>query len=67
MPHDKNGQALSEGDEIIIRGRVLKINPGEEYCNLDALIEPMPPYTEPYKLVLNTRQVEKVGRAEVSG
>lgn len=34
MPHDKNGELLSVGDEVIIRFKVDSINMQEDYCNV---------------------------------
>lgn len=62
MPHDAKGELLKVGDEVIIRAKVTAINSSPDFCNcdLDTAI-PMPPYTTPSKLILNTKQVEKVG------
>lgn len=34
MPHDKNGAELAEGDEVILRGKVVSISAGETACNV---------------------------------
>lgn len=60
MPHDKNGNLVSVGDSVIIRGTVTQLMTGVEYCNVTVeLDEPMPPYTEKQTIsALNTKQVE---------
>ena len=67
MPHDKNGNVLKEGDRVDVPCIVKSITPGDEYCNvnLETLV-PMPPYTVPSTIVLNTKQVEKV-EGEIGG
>ncbi len=61
MPHDKNGQVIQAGDEVIVRCKVKEVQPGEEYCNatLEA-VETMPPSGSVSTIVLNTKQCEKV-------
>jgi hypothetical protein len=59
MPHDKNGTLLKEGDVVTITGRVKALQPGTEYCNASVELDPMPPYTTPYTLTLNTNQMVK--------
>lgn len=62
MPHDSKGRLLAEGDEVVMRGKIVKIHQGEQYCNCDVDFLPMPPNTEPYRnSAINTRQLEKVG------
>lgn len=36
MPHDKNGNQLSVGDEVILRCRITQITPSETECNVTA-------------------------------
>ena len=60
MPHDRNGQLLQNGDEVILRGKIQAIQPTDEYCNAQVALVPMPPYTEPYVITVNTKQTEKV-------
>ncbi|MEN3329015.1 MAG: hypothetical protein V7638_3822 [Acidobacteriota bacterium] len=61
MPHDKNGNTLSVGDEVLIRAVVNRVDAGEEYCNVGLeTVEPMFPGDYRSGLTLNTRQVEKV-------
>lgn len=37
MPHDKNGQILTEGDEVLLRCKLLNVSPGaESQCNVTA-------------------------------
>ncbi len=60
MPHDAKGQIIQEGDEVVIRARVKRVDLGDQYCNVTLEALPMPPYEVPYSIVLNTRQVEKV-------
>lgn len=60
MPHDKNGRALSAGDEVTIRAKVVDVNAGEEYCNVSLdTVEPMYPGEHKTHIVLNAKQVEK--------
>ncbi|HWQ03415.1 MAG TPA: hypothetical protein VNL38_02950 [Candidatus Nitrosotenuis sp.] len=67
MPHDRKGNVLQEGDRVLIPARVKSVQAGEECCNVDLETEiPMPPYTGPTMIVLNTRQVEKVEEQEVA-
>ena len=60
MPHDKNDQLLQDGDAVILRGTIRNIQPATEYCNAQVALDPMPPYTEPYVITVNTRQTEKL-------
>ena len=61
MPHDSKGNELKPGDEVLIRARVQSIEASSEYCNATVhTLIPMPPYTSPFTIVLNTKQVEKV-------
>ena len=60
MPHDKNGNVLAAGDEVIVRAKVTQVHTGEEYCNLTVeTVEPMFPGDVKSTLTLNTKQVEK--------
>jgi hypothetical protein len=36
MPHDKNGNQLSVGDEVTLRCRITQITPSETECNVTA-------------------------------
>lgn len=59
MPHDRNGKLLKVGDVVNVPCRVTQLHEGTEHCNVQLeTLEPMPPYTEPYTLSLNTRQTE---------
>lgn len=61
MPHDKNGVLLAVGDLVNVPCKIASIQTGEEYCNVSLeTVIPMPPYTVPSTLTLNTKQVEKV-------
>ena len=60
MPHDSKGNLLAEGDEIVIRAKVKSIQQSEDYCNATVEAAPMPPYTEPFTITCNTKQLEKV-------
>jgi hypothetical protein len=61
MPHDLNDKLLMEGDEVVIRAKVKSVTPDAQYCNVTVeTAHPMPPYTTPTTIVLNTKQVEKV-------
>jgi len=44
MPHDANGNSLSVGDEVVLKGRVTEVCATEEYCNVtfQALRTPRP-------------------------
>lgn len=67
MPHDKNGQPLTAGDDVLIRATVTSVSPGEEYCNVNVeTVEPMFPGTNKTLIVLNARQVEKYFAHEVT-
>lgn len=60
MPHDKNGNLLEVGDDVIIRAKVTQVHTGEEYCNLSLeSVEPMYPGDSKNQFTLNTKQVEK--------
>lgn len=63
MPHDLNGNLLSIGDAVQIRGTVTDIYPIEDFCNLIVrLDEPMPPDRQvTYISSINSKQVEKIG------
>lgn len=62
MPHDKFNRILNIGDEVVIKAKVSVVCSGDEYCNVTVITqEPMPPYKDGTAIVLNTRQVEKVG------
>lgn len=61
MPHDKNGNLLREGDEVVLRCKVTTVQSHLEYCNLNlSTIEPMFPGTTPTTIVVNAKQVELV-------
>ena len=61
MPHDKNGNILQPGDQVIVRAVVNRVDAGDEYCNVNLETEePMYPGDYRSAIVLNTRQVEKV-------
>lgn len=59
MPHDKKGNLLAVGDVVELVGTVTAIQPQDDYCNASIELPPMPPYTDPYGLTLNTRQMLK--------
>ena len=67
MPHDRNGKLLRDGDEVVLNGIIRSIQTGDEYCNAQVALAPMPPYTEPYIITINTRQTELVEHADVPG
>lgn len=60
MPHDKNGKKLEAGDKVVIHATVKSVSAGEEYCNATIETDPMPPYTDPFSITLNTKQLEKL-------
>lgn len=60
MPHDINGQLLSEGDFVTVRCVVKAVNPFEEYCNVTLeTVEPMFPGDNKSGITLNAKQVTK--------
>jgi len=60
MPHDKNGNQLKPGDQVIVRATVSDVHAGEEYCNVNLETdEPMFPGDHKTPITLNTKQVEK--------
>lgn len=60
MPHDANGQLLEVGDLVNVPCKVKSVQAGDEYCNVSLeTVHPMPPYTEPNTITLNTQQVVK--------
>lgn len=61
MTHDRNGRVVVEGDIVNIPCRVKSVQAGIEYCNVTVeTLDPMPPYSVPNTITLNTRQVEIV-------
>ena len=67
MPHDKFGQLLEVGDEVIVRGRVSEITTGSEFCNVRVeTLEKMHTTRETGEtLWLNAKQVEKCAPAHL--
>lgn len=62
MPHDINGNLLQVGDIVNVPAKVISVQPSDDYCNVTLeTTRPMPPYTAGTSIVLNTKQVEKVG------
>lgn len=62
MPHDQNNEVLKEGDRVVIPCIVKKVYETQDglYCNVELETEiPMPPYTNPTAITLNTKQVRK--------
>lgn len=60
MPHDKNGNQLSPGDNVIVRATVVRVDAGEDYCNIQLeTVEPMFPGEHKSAITLNAKQVEK--------
>lgn len=62
MPHDKNGQLIEVGDEVVIRCRVKQVWPGAETCNLqvESVEKMLPEHETGSSITLNANQVEKV-------
>ena len=61
MPHDANNELLVEGDRVTVEAIVKSVQAGTEFCNVTLeTVSPMPPYTTPSTLVLNTRQCKKL-------
>ena len=60
MPHDKLGQPLAVGDEVVVRCTVTEVQAGTEYCNLQVKTkEPMFPGNDKTTITLNAKQVVK--------
>jgi hypothetical protein len=68
MPHDKNGQLLEVGDEVLVRAKVEEIWPGATTCNMRVrTVEKMTPdHSAGDAITLNANQVEKVAVQETS-
>lgn len=62
MPHDKNGNRLREGDEVVLRAKVTELYEGEDACNLtiEGLESPAAEGEVLPVLTTNTGFVEKV-------
>lgn len=61
MPHDINNQEIKVGDLVFVECVVTAVHATDnnEFCNVNLdTVRPMPPYTEPMHLTLNTKQVE---------
>lgn len=57
MPHSQEGLELQPGDLVSVLFEVKAVHAGIEFCNVDLdTVEPMPPYTTPTRVVLNTKQ-----------
>lgn len=67
MPHDQNNAELNVGDIVTITCRVTNVSAQEEYCNvtMETLL-PMPPYTTPNSITLNTKQVVLLTKGSVT-
>lgn len=59
MPHDANGNTLTEGSKVFLPGHITKLLPGEEFCNCWVELElPMPGNdTKTVLMNLNTQQM----------
>lgn len=67
MPHDKNGNKLQVGDEVVLRGKITHLSEIEEYRNVTIETAPMFPNKEPGVFsAVNTRQLELVHSGPVS-
>lgn len=62
MPHDKFGQMLEVGDEILVRATVREITTGADFCNVKIeTVEKMDVSRTAGETVwLNSKQVEKL-------
>ena len=61
MPHDRDGNVLEAGDFVNVPCVVTVVHTGDEHCNVSLETQyPMPPYSTPSNLSLNTKQVVKV-------
>lgn len=61
MPHDRNGQPLRVGDEVLVFCKVEQIHVGEEYCNVQLkTIEPMYPGEHSTVITLNGKQIVRL-------
>jgi hypothetical protein len=59
--HDKHGDELHAGDEVIVRCKVTELYAEPDFCNANLeTVERMPGNDAPSFLTLNTRQTEKV-------
>jgi hypothetical protein len=62
MPHDKNGNLLEVGDEVIVRYKITAIQTGDDYCNVSATsVLGRKPDGQPEYFSGNAAVVEKVG------
>jgi hypothetical protein len=61
MPHDVDDRELKPGDRVLVECVVESVQPSTEYCNVTLKTAiPMPPYTAPTTIVLNTKQVRLI-------
>lgn len=59
MPHDASGLELKVGDIVNVPCRIVKIFPGEVYCNVNVeTLHHMYPTDNVSSFTLNARQVE---------
>jgi len=67
MPHDKNGQVIEVGDEVMVPAVVKQVMTGEDYCNVTLeTTEPMYPGEHKSGMTLNARQVVKVSKHDAN-
>jgi hypothetical protein len=58
MPHDRNGEALKPGDQVLVPCVVKEVHGSSDFCNVSLeTIQPEHPSNQPSKLVLNSHQV----------
>lgn len=61
--HDRNGNPLSIGDDVIIPCKIKSCTLDEDYCNVTLVAKyPMPPYEFDHTITLNSKQLYKVDK-----
>lgn len=60
MPHDREGNLLSEGDIVMVPAVVKSVSTGTDYCNVSLeTVESMYPGEHKSAMSLNAKQVVK--------
>ncbi len=58
MPHDRDGNLLQVGDDVLVPCRIKEIHQAEEYCNVTLITsQPMYPSENLSTLNVNAKQV----------
>jgi hypothetical protein len=61
--HDRNGQALKEGDLVSVLFKIKSVGPDQDFCNCTLeTVDPMPGNGSQSTLVLNAKQTTLVTR-----